>query len=1109
MSWWPAPSKSAAPGAAAPAAPSPCPSAGSNKADQRATAGCHTSRGGGTWRSSEQGAVSSLGRKRSALGISRGTGRSGGGSSSNGPEVQRGSPASAQKRASENDAAKNVNGRRGSSGSGRAAQKIQKPRHLGRGPLKTQTQSPSPSGIGSTRNNHKTLSITPPPSAKNVGTGMTIGGGWLDGLGSLVGLRPPTSIDLPSPTSASSGRDARNATTSAAASFPKSTPARFSGTGTSEKKNQEQDRPLFLPSVAEKMQKVSSPLESSPRPSSLISLPKRGTSSSVAAESSPPPSPRTPPRKASKTNGTTSAKAQTTELATIEPSQTPKNDHRRSSTSVRSNNVPPSTGTRRPIKLISATIRPTVASLSATATTKSKPPMDKKKNKRHRRQISDEIIAALERDIFSDDEDMEDDGISVKETLIEGLKSWKPAFCRSSPHPAPARTSPTSGRSGDRRLRRRGVPGAATRGHRRRPTGPPEARHGSRGSTRERSKSRPRRQHQERCSISTTQRTASSALTETSGSTNEGNSGGHCRRLSKREELERTMNTCAGCPSPSSSSCRPPEKDGRNQKWFQSEDVRELPPQPPCQPVLPSPKTPSSSKAKAAMPISTAPKSGKCDPPREKATKASPARSTESSRTAQTIETDEESPPSTPSRLSSSDSPEDLEAGRDSSSRNEVPKLIVDKTPALASPTKEEQQQRKERARQQFYANNFAVFAHGRITTIIPVICAGIALILSVVAKRSTNFVTLKEPLLVSPTFDKVERVGLVFLDLCLADEFTTVAEGSGIETKVGIDYRAAVGRSSPHPQGTEAVEEEGGFSVIGNLLSWANPPSIEVYDQIIEDYDHDDYIFVGPSDDEFETDMAGWDELITVVRSPKICRSIKITSSTLTDNLWHVSRTFLSLAIGFGFFLSFMLCSAAYWSTINLKPVALGLLMTYFFQSMTFFFFDSGICREHDCKMSSGAASAVVASIFWFAAALGTIWMDMVYIQKNRRRERRERRRRRRERRRKRRREARAAFEAIKKKAEAALDRMESQHSGESVSDCSVLSDDDVEEGSLLSLMRDLGLGSGESDGFDNEDDEWIENDVRASFLHEDYIWDKEESRVHDSDIYNAISFR
>ena len=670
---------------------------------------------------------------------------------------------------------------------------------------------------------------------------------------------------------------------------------------------------------------------------------------------------------------------------------------------MRSNSRPSSasSSSRRPIKLISATNRPTIASLSSrktvestrhgsiTAATKSTPSVKKKdRRKRHRRQISGEVIAALERNIFSgeddDEEEEEEDEISVKETLIEGLKTWKPSCLRSPPYFAPARTPPISGHSGltrDCRNRRRGAGGAGfdrDGRRRRRPSAQSENENKiQRVSRRDRPRSQSRQRRQERCRISTTQRTTSSASTETGGRKNEGSDragpgdcDGQSHHLSKREELERTMNTRIGRSFPSFG---PSERKGNNPTRRKSSPSS-------------SPTSSPFSESKAATPTSSAsPKIVKYDAPQEKLAKPSPARSTESSRTAQTIQTDEETPPSTPSRLSPSDCLEDLEAGHASSS----PKLKegrADPSLAFASDAKEEEKQRRIRARQQFYANNFAIFAHGRLTTIAPVIFAGIALILSVVAKRSTTFVTLQEQLLISPTFEKVDRVGLVFLDLCLADEIVTRDEGSGIETKVGRDYRAVIGRSSPHLRGHGAEDNVGGnnegFSVIGNLLfSWVNPTSIEEYDQIIEDYDHDDYIFVGPSDDEFETDMAGWDEHISVVSSPKICRSIKITSSTLTDTLWHISRTFLSLAIGFGFFLSFMLTSAAYWSTINLKPVAVGLLLTYFFQSMTFFFFDSGICRQHNCKMSSGAAAAVVVGIFWFAAALGTIWMDMVFV--------------------------------------------------------------------------------------------------------------------------------
>ena len=82
----------------------------------------------------------------------------------------------------------------------------------------------------------------------------------------------------------------------------------------------------------------------------------------------------------------------------------------------------------------------------------------------------------------------------------------------------------------------------------------------------------------------------------------------------------------------------------------------------------------------------------------------------------------------------------------------------------------------------------------------------------------------------------------------------------------------------------------------------------------------------------------------------------------------------------------------------------------------------------------------------------------------------------------------------------------MESQHSGESVSICSALSDgdddyeeydsDDMEE-EIFRIMRDLGL-----DGDNSEDDEWIENDCSVGD-------EEEESILHDANVFSAISFR
>jgi hypothetical protein len=74
------------------------------------------------------------------------------------------------------------------------------------------------------------------------------------------------------------------------------------------------------------------------------------------------------------------------------------------------------------------------------------------------------------------------------------------------------------------------------------------------------------------------------------------------------------------------------------------------------------------------------------------------------------------------------------------------------------------------------------------------------------------------------------------------------------------------------------------------------------------------------------------------------------------------------------------------YWKSINLKPVAIGLLVTYFFQSLSFFFFDSDLCREYKCHLSEGSITSIVASLFWFLSGLCCIRMDVLYQTQQRR---------------------------------------------------------------------------------------------------------------------------
>jgi hypothetical protein len=110
------------------------------------------------------------------------------------------------------------------------------------------------------------------------------------------------------------------------------------------------------------------------------------------------------------------------------------------------------------------------------------------------------------------------------------------------------------------------------------------------------------------------------------------------------------------------------------------------------------------------------------------------------------------------------------------------------------------------------------------------------------------------------------------------------------------------------------------------------------------------------------------------------LCRQVRLGPKVVNDSIWNMARSFLSLSLYFGIFFSIFLVSSFFWETINLKPIAIGLIMTYFCQSLSFFFFDSELCRGHMCHMSVGATYNLVGSFMWFLSGLCVIRMDLRY---------------------------------------------------------------------------------------------------------------------------------
>ncbi len=106
-------------------------------------------------------------------------------------------------------------------------------------------------------------------------------------------------------------------------------------------------------------------------------------------------------------------------------------------------------------------------------------------------------------------------------------------------------------------------------------------------------------------------------------------------------------------------------------------------------------------------------------------------------------------------------------------------------------------------------------------------------------------------------------------------------------------------------------------------------------------------------------------------------CAVHELEVSDINDKMFQLSRSMAFIATLLGGFLAACITVSIFWHSINLRPVGMGFLLAYFFQSFTFLFFDSQLCALHDCHVSDGAIYSVVASFCWIFACLASARMD------------------------------------------------------------------------------------------------------------------------------------
>jgi hypothetical protein len=127
-----------------------------------------------------------------------------------------------------------------------------------------------------------------------------------------------------------------------------------------------------------------------------------------------------------------------------------------------------------------------------------------------------------------------------------------------------------------------------------------------------------------------------------------------------------------------------------------------------------------------------------------------------------------------------------------------------------------------------------------------------------------------------------------------------------------------------------------------------------------------------------------------TVVESG--CKIIRFTREEVDDKLYNISRSLLTLGSYLGIALTIVLSTSIVWESINLRPIAIGFLLAYFFQSFSLMFFDTDLCHVYQCKISYGGYLSIITSLCWIGALIAVVKMDLFKIQSIRVRRREER---------------------------------------------------------------------------------------------------------------------
>ena len=101
-------------------------------------------------------------------------------------------------------------------------------------------------------------------------------------------------------------------------------------------------------------------------------------------------------------------------------------------------------------------------------------------------------------------------------------------------------------------------------------------------------------------------------------------------------------------------------------------------------------------------------------------------------------------------------------------------------------------------------------------------------------------------------------------------------------------------------------------------------------------------------------------------------------TNDDIDDPMFKVAAAFSSISIVLGLILTLSTTASVCWRTVNFRALGVAYILLYGSQSLTFLFFDTDICKYHECKIDIGCIYCIAASICWFCSCLICAKMEL-----------------------------------------------------------------------------------------------------------------------------------